>query len=230
MQVVESRGIAGAAAAAGHVVVIDVLRAFTTAAHALHAGAREVRLVGTPEEAFALREAVPDAVLVGEVGGRPIRGFDFGNSPDAVGRADLRGKTVLLRSSSGVQGALTASGAEAMCLGSLVTASATVAWLRKEAPSVVTLVAMGAPQGPDGEEDDACSAYLAALLRGGFPDPAATRTAVVRSPAGRMALDPAVEWISAADLACATAIDRFDFAVVAERREGALVARARRSG
>jgi 2-phosphosulfolactate phosphatase len=48
------------AQATGTVVVIDVLRAFTTAAYAFAAGAADITLVGATEEAFALRERNPD--------------------------------------------------------------------------------------------------------------------------------------------------------------------------
>ena len=51
-----------AAATRGHSVeVIDVLRAFTTAAFAFAAGVREIVLVGAVEEALALRERLPGA-------------------------------------------------------------------------------------------------------------------------------------------------------------------------
>jgi 2-phosphosulfolactate phosphatase len=62
------------AQATGTVVVIDVLRAFTTAAFAFAAGAADITLVGAIEEAFALRERNPDLLLAGEVYGLPIEG------------------------------------------------------------------------------------------------------------------------------------------------------------
>src|SRR5262245_64699993 len=101
MPITRLRGVEAAASARGAVVVIDVLRAFTTAAYALASGAGEIVLVSTPEQAFVLRERWPRALLVGEVGGRPIPGFDHGNSPAAMQELDLRGKPIGLRSSSG---------------------------------------------------------------------------------------------------------------------------------
>ena len=55
--------------ATGAVVAIDVIRAFTTAAFAFAAGARDIVLVGTVEEAFAQRERFPGALAMGEVDG-----------------------------------------------------------------------------------------------------------------------------------------------------------------
>lgn len=221
------RGLAGARGAGGAVVVIDVLRAFTTAAYACAAGARRIELVGTPEEGLARKRAQPGLVLVGEVDGRPIPGFDHGNSPERMAALDLAGKTLVLRSSSGVQGALAAlATCQRLFLGSFVTASATVGALRA-AGLDVTLVAMGSPAGPDGAEDDACGEYLAARLRGERPDPAQLLRTVRASPAGLQALDPGCDWITPGDLELALQLDRFPFALEARREGRALVARAR---
>ena len=225
LHVRRTRGIEGARGARGTVVVIDVLRAFTTAAYAFDSGAREVELVSTPEEGLARKRADPALVLVGEVGGKPIPGFDHGNSPERMRELDLAGRTLVLRSSSGVQGALAAAPtADAILLGSLVTASATVELARALAHDV-TLVAMGSQGGPDGPEDDACAELLERLLRGERPDLDRIARTVRESPAGRQALDPTIDWITPGDLELALAIDRFDFAIVARVEGSRLVAR-----
>jgi 2-phosphosulfolactate phosphatase len=227
MPITRLRGVEAAASARGAVVVIDVLRAFTTAAYALASGAGEIVLVSTPEQAFVLRERWPRALLVGEVGGRAIPGFDHGNSPAAMQELDLRGRTVVLRSSSGTQGVTRAHAAERLFLGSLVVAAATARALARM-PGETTLLAMGSVQGPDGPEDDACADYLAALIEQRIIDRRAVARTVEESPAGRQALDPAIDWISPGDLACAVAIDRFDFTMPVHREGELLVARADR--
>lgn len=65
-------GPEGARAATGEVVIIDVLRAFTTAACAFAAGIEEIELVSRIEEALAR-----PGFRLGEVGGRLIPAFDF---------------------------------------------------------------------------------------------------------------------------------------------------------
>lgn len=223
-RVVRTSGVASAAGARGAVVVIDVLRAFTTAAYAIAAGASEIVLVASVEQASALRERrFPGALLVGEVGGRPIAGFDHGNSPEAVSALDLAGRRVILRSSSGTQGVVRATAASSLWLGSLVTASATARALARQ--ELVTLVACGAPEGPDGDEDEACAELLEARLLGRPCDQRVFVRRVERSRAGRLASDPGVDWITPGDLACATAVDRFDFALRVVREEGFDVAR-----
>jgi 2-phosphosulfolactate phosphatase len=223
MKIVRARGVEGAAAARGSVVVIDVLRAFTTAAYAFGAGAREIVLVSTVEEAFALRARFPRAVLVGEVGGKPIEGFDHGNCPARMRELDLRGASVILRSSSGTQGVVNARAADEIRLGSLAVAAATARALARSTRTV-TLVAMGSPRGPDGPEDDACADLFEDLLRARASDLAAIEARVRDSPAAQQAIDPSIDWITPEDLECALAFDRFDFAMRVRREDGLLIA------
>lgn len=74
-------------------VVIDVLRATTTAAQALAAGYRRVLCADTLERALRLR--APGRMLAGEQRGRRPPGFDFGNSPAEVAREPAAEELVL---------------------------------------------------------------------------------------------------------------------------------------
>ena len=67
--------------AQGTTIIIDVFRAFTTAAIAFDHGVTEITLVAEPEEALALHKKGVGDFLMGEVGGKKPDGFDFGNSP-----------------------------------------------------------------------------------------------------------------------------------------------------
>jgi 2-phosphosulfolactate phosphatase len=84
---------------AGAVVVIDVLRAFTTAAYAFAAGATEIYLVSTVEAALQLKSE-KNALAIGEIGGRRPHGFDLSNSPVLASRADLEGRTLVVASAT----------------------------------------------------------------------------------------------------------------------------------
>ena len=84
----EARGVA---------VVIDVLRAFTTAAVATVLGAKEIRCVGTIETALALKRELGNAFVMGEVDGYAIPEFDLNNSPLRLRDSDIRGKIILMR-------------------------------------------------------------------------------------------------------------------------------------
>src|SRR5882762_6403943 len=99
----------GAARGNGTVGIIDVFRAFTTAAVALANGASRIIMVATVDEALALRGAGTGQVCMGEVSGRAPPGFDFGNSPFEVSKVDFQGKTIIQRTSAGTQGIVAAA-------------------------------------------------------------------------------------------------------------------------
>lgn len=220
MRVRRASLLAGARTAAGTAVIIDVYRAFTTAAFCVAAGAREVVLVADPGEALALRAADPTLFLTGEVGGEPIAGFDAGNSPSAIAGRDLAGRRVVQRTSAGTQGVVAAcrAGAEAV-LGSFVLAGATARYLRS-ATDLVTLIAMGEKGMVRSDEDEACAAYLEALLTG-QPPPAVTFLDPIWLPERGWPW-----WFPRRDAELALEVDRFDFALPVVRDEaGLLVAR-----
>ena len=60
----------GAKRATGSVAVIDVFRAFTTAAVALANGASKIVMVGSVKEALEVRQAGIGEICIGEVHGR----------------------------------------------------------------------------------------------------------------------------------------------------------------
>lgn len=209
--------------ATGAVVVIDVLRAFTTAAFALAAGAAEIVLAGTVDEALALRERFPGSLVMGEVGGLPVEGFDLSNSPSELAGRDLAGRRMIQRTSAGTQGMVRSRQADLLLAGSFVVAGATARYLRRHAPPCVTYVVTGVYPDWDGDEDAACADYMAELARCRAPDPVPYLRRVRESSPGQTFADPARPEFPAADLECATDLDRFDFAMLVERRNGLLI-------
>ena len=79
----------GAREAEGTVIIIDVFRAFTTAAVAFSRGAEKIILVAEVEEALELRERGVGDLCIGEVAGERPEGFDFGNSPFEMSCAEV---------------------------------------------------------------------------------------------------------------------------------------------
>jgi 2-phosphosulfolactate phosphatase len=209
--------------ATGTVVVIDVLRAFTTAAFAFHAGAEAITVVSTVEEAFALRDENPGWLIMGEQRGLPVEGFDFGNSPAAFANHDLSGLHLVQRTSAGTQGVVRSENAKHLLAASLCCARATVAHIRRLRPDRVTLVITGWHAGYRGDEDQACADYLEALMRGEPPDIDNLRRRVRQSWAGRKFTDPGQPRFSPIDLVYALAVDRFSFAMLVRRRGGRCV-------
>lgn len=144
----------------GITVVIDVIRAFTTAHEAFRGGARRIHLVSTAEQALAQKTAHPDWLLAGEINALPIPGFDFGNSPWEIRNADLAGKELVQRTTNGVIATLAARESAAVLVGSLLNARSTARWILSQPAAPILLVASH----PDGDEDLACAQWLCQLL------------------------------------------------------------------
>jgi 2-phosphosulfolactate phosphatase len=106
--------VAGASAARGIAIVIDVFRAFSVAPHAIAAGASRVLPVGAVEEAIALRASIPEALLDRRAScARAYLGFDAGNSPTEVIALPLAGRTLVHTTHAGTQGLVHARAADA---------------------------------------------------------------------------------------------------------------------
>lgn len=218
-------GADGARHTHGVVVVIDVLRSFTVSAYALAGGARECLLVPTVGEARGLAEKIPGAVVCAEENALPIPGIGISNSPTQVTAAKLQGKTLIQRSTAGtpVMGAVRSH--EGMFAASLVVARATAQACLLRSPNAVTLVASA-----DFPEDHACAKYIEAVLRGTTID-LEPRLRPLRE-SERYAKVMAGEWpgFPPTDIELALAVDRFDFAMPATRRDGYIALNAVKPG
>jgi len=207
-------------ASAEAVIVIDVCRAFTTAAFALAAGASKIIMVQTVEEAFQLRQKNPGWLLAGEVNGLPVSGFDLWNSPHDVEGQDLTDKTLVLRTSSGTQGVVRCRNAGLLLAGSFVVAEATAAFVRKSAPDSVTFLLTGVKPDQSGVEDIACADYLQELLQGtGAPVEPFLQSARGWNP-GRISGEPEILQHLQEDLSKCLQANRFDFYLKACLEDG----------
>lgn len=210
----------------GAVVIIDVLRSFTTAAYAFAANARAIYPAATIAAARALRAILPAALTMGAApGGTPIPDFDLSNCPSALIGRDLSGYDIIHCTGAGVRAIVAARSADALFAASLACARATARSLLDLAPGRVTLVVTGQWMDRDGDEDHACADYLEALLRGNDPDPDPFSSRVRASDFGRRYGDPRYPHLPASDLACCAAADRWDFSMRVSTLDGRLVIR-----
>lgn len=215
----------GARRAVGAVAVIDVLRAFTTAAVALANGATRIVMVADVDEALGLRGAGVGQICMGEVDGRAPDAFDFGNSPFELSCGDLRDKTIIQRTSAGTQGIVAAVGAEHRYAAALVTARATARAMLATQPRRITLVAMGLDGGSRTDEDELCALHLRNLLQGRSGDADAVRRLIRVSGEAMKYRTAARRHRHPADLEIALDVDRYDFAVRVDIEDGRPVAR-----
>jgi 2-phosphosulfolactate phosphatase len=214
----------GCHTAKGVVIVIDVLRAFSTAAYAFSLGTKEILLVSTVEEALSLRPQIPHSKVMGEVNGLRPDDFDFGNSPTYLSQEDLSGITMIQRTTAGTQGVVRSQNAEVLLAASFVVADATVKHVQKFAADEVTFVITGKNFG-GGDEDLACAEYLESLLKGAQPDPKPFIQRVFASNDTSHHPDPNKTGFPLSDLEYCTWIDKFDFAMPIERNDGKLIMR-----
>ena len=208
-----------AGAATGPVVVIDVLRAFTTAAYAFGAGAARIYLVGGVDEALALASSLPGALAMGEDRGLMPPGFDLPNSPVRAAAADLDGRTIVQRTSAGTQGVVAARRADRLWCASLVCASATA--------DAVTRAGLGEPayvitghrpeRGLSGADDVIGAQYIEAVRLGGTADPAAAAAAIHASDEAARTLVLGAEHVDPLDIDYSVDVDRFGFAMEVAR-------------
>lgn len=211
------------ATATGTVIVIDVIRAFTTAAYAFQRGAESINLVGTVDQALSLKGKIPGSLVMGEVGGLPPHGFDFGNSPTQILKQDFKGKHLIQRTSAGTQGVVRSVNAGAMLTASFVVARSTVRYILGLYAEHVTFVITGTQQN---DEDLACAEYLEALFRKQNPNPAPYIKRVLDSKDASLHLDPNKPEFPESDLDYCTRVDACNFAMTVSRQKDRLVMRA----
>jgi 2-phosphosulfolactate phosphatase len=85
------------------VVIIDVFRATSTIATALHHGANKVIPVDSVEQCIALGKATPNSITAGERDGKVIEGLQYGNSPGDYPSSFISGKTLVLTTTNGTR-------------------------------------------------------------------------------------------------------------------------------
>lgn len=207
------------------VVVIDVLRSFTTAAVALARGASSIYPVEGIAAAAMLAEKIPNSLSIGAIGGGdPAPGFDFGNSPSQLMKADLAGKNIVLSTAAGVCGLQRFRRARQLYASSLVCARATAEAIRTVGAEEVCFVITGEWVDRDGDEDIACADYIELLLRGESAEPADFAQRVRNSDFGQRFTAGTWPNLPLADLELAAQPDLFKFAMqVSHQGENLLI-------
>jgi 2-phosphosulfolactate phosphatase len=152
-------------------VVVDALRASATITMLLRRGASDVIVVKEVDEAYAYRQAYPEAVLVGERGGLKVSGFDYGNSPTEIQHTDLHGRDVVFTSTTGAQRLVDCLGASAIVVGTPINATAVarqVTTLARAADVPIVIIPAGLATDPAviAEEDWLGAVALAAHMPG----------------------------------------------------------------
>jgi 2-phosphosulfolactate phosphatase len=142
--------------------VIDVIRATSTIVTALARGATSVQPVASVTEAEILKQQNPAALLAGERGGKPLSGFDLGNSPHEVIPERVKGKRIILTTTNGTQALAACHGARAIITASLLNLDAIATRLRELGPP--WLIVCAGYEGEFGLDDAIVAGALAEAL------------------------------------------------------------------
>ena len=146
-------------------VVIDVLRATTTIAWALHNGAEAVQAFADLDQLRAEADAWPAErrLLLGERGGSKIAGFDLGNSPVAVTPEVVQGKRLFMSTTNGTRALQRVRGVSCLHTVALPNRRAVAERLLQERREQILILGSGW-EGTYSLEDSLAAGALAALL------------------------------------------------------------------
>jgi len=220
MKIKRLKFIKGAAEAEGLTVIIDVFRAYTTAAYLFANQAEKIFIVSKVETARKLKEKLDNPVLIGERKGIKIEDFDFNNYPYFISQNDFAGREVILSTSAGTKGIIAAENAAEIITGSFVNIKATAEYIRRKNPELVSLVAMGNNGVTEADEDNLYSQELGKILKAEKVLTEAEIKSRLRSPAGdRFFKEETQLEMPKEDFNYSLRINKFDFVIKAEKIE-----------
>lgn len=146
-------------------VVIDVLRATTTIATALHAGAEAVQAFSDMNKLMQVSEDwdASKRLRAGERGGSKVEGCDLGNSPLDCTPERMQGQRLFISTTNGTRALQRVENAPVVLTAAQVNRQEIVNYLKAKQPETVWLVGSGW-QGSYSLEDTACAGAIAQLL------------------------------------------------------------------
>lgn len=146
-------------------VVIDVLRATTTIASALDAGAEAVQAFSDIETLMQTSEAwLPEKRLrAGERGGEKVEGCDLGNSPLNFTTEVVAAKRLFMTTTNGTRALAKVAQCQRVITAAQVNYQSAVNYLLETKPETIWLVGSGW-QGSYALEDTVCAGAIASAL------------------------------------------------------------------
>ncbi len=153
-------------------IVVDVLRATTTIATALNAGAEAVQVFSDVDQLIQVSEQWPTdkRIRIGERGGTKVEGFDLGNSPLNCTPEVVGQKRLFMTTTNGTRALQRVQNAPVVLTGALVNRQAVVDYLITKKPETIWIVGSGW-QGSYSLEDTVCAGAIAQsfAMEAGYP-------------------------------------------------------------
>ncbi|MFW6000992.1 MAG: 2-phosphosulfolactate phosphatase [Halanaerobium sp.] len=218
MKIKKYQFISGAKKAEGLTVIIDVFRAYTTAAYLFEQGAEEIYIVSKVETAEYLRDQLKNPVLIGERKGIKLKGFDYNNSPYFISQNNFDDHQIILSTSAGTKGIINAENADEIITGSFVNISATANYIKNKDPEIVSLVAMGNNGIREAEEDLLYADTLEKLIKNReIPSQTSIRKKLLESAGKRFFNENTQSEMPKQDFYYSLTLDRFNFIIKAHK-------------
>jgi 2-phosphosulfolactate phosphatase len=111
------------------VVIIDIFRATSTIAAALHNGAHSIFPVASVQECINMKNELVDCIIAGERDGKVAEGLEHGNSPLEYPSSFIKGKKLALTTTNGTKLLHMVNDAHIIVTGSFLNLSAVCGYL-----------------------------------------------------------------------------------------------------
>lgn len=149
----------------GCAIAVDVLRATSTIATALAAGAEAVQVFSDLDELIRVSAGwdASQRIRAGERGGSQVEGFDFGNSPLACTPEFVKDRRLFISTTNGTRALACIRSAKVVLAAALINRQAVVDYLLKHRPETVWIVGSGW-EGSYSLEDTVCAGAIAHSL------------------------------------------------------------------
>jgi 2-phosphosulfolactate phosphatase len=146
-------------------IAIDVLRATTTIATALNAGAEAVQAFSNMEKLMQESETWPaeKRIRAGERGGAMVAGCDMGNSPLDCTPERMQGRRLFISTTNGTRALQCVQNAPVVMAAAFINRQAVVKYIVAQKPETVWLVGSGW-EGSFSLEDTTCAGAIAHSL------------------------------------------------------------------
>jgi 2-phosphosulfolactate phosphatase len=146
-------------------IVLDILRATTTIATALNAGAEAVQAFSDMEKLMQVSEEWPPEkrLRAGERGGAMVAGCDLGNSPLDCTPERVQGRRLFISTTNGTRALQCVQNAPIVLATAFINRLATVKYILAQQPETLWLVGSGW-EGSFSLEDTACAGAIAHSL------------------------------------------------------------------
>lgn len=143
-------------------IAIDVLRATTTMATALQAGAEAVQVFSDLDKLMHVSEQWPleKRLRAGERGGAMVAGYDLGNSPLDCTPERVQGRRLFISTTNGTRALQCVQNAPVVLAAALINRQAVVEYVLAQQPETLWLVGSGW-EGSFSLEDTACAGAIA---------------------------------------------------------------------